>query len=192
MYYWLVLITASSEKICTKQYTAGWLLKNDINSTDNVILNVLCSCAFFNLWKVFIMFRSRLSRLRTFCIKRHFTAVSSRLAGFMRWAVCLQTRISCLSSAGQRENGTCSVHVQHTDFKVTVMKLSSRMQYAYNGYLSGNIFYSWENMVMFSVNMPNMWAPTEGLMQPGDGCIDQPRNRQCSNTDTAWGYGTLM
>lgn len=31
-------------------------------------------------------------------MRRHFTAVSSLLAGLMRWAVCLQTRISCLSS----------------------------------------------------------------------------------------------
>lgn len=62
-----------------------------------------CVLCFANLWKVFIILRRRLSRLRTFCIRRHFTAVSSRLAGFMRWAVCLQTRISCLSSAGQTE-----------------------------------------------------------------------------------------
>lgn len=80
--------------------------KNILNN-EKYILFFSVLLLFFYLWKVFIILRSRLSRLRTFCIRRHFTAVSSRLAGLMRWAVCLQTRISCLSSGwtGQIEQG---------------------------------------------------------------------------------------
>lgn len=83
------------------------------------LTDVCCvfSAFLLNLWKVFIILRSRLSRLRTFCIRRHFTAVSSRLAGLMRWAVCLQTRISCLSSVragqtGQERGIACLVYVK--------------------------------------------------------------------------------
>lgn len=98
----------------------------------------ICFCFLgwsFNLWKVFIILRSRLSRLRTFCIRRHFTAVSSLLAGLMRWAVCLQTRISCFSSGGtSRERDTCLVHVKHRDYTAfTMVELSSRVQHVYSG-----------------------------------------------------------
>lgn len=43
------------------------------------------------LWNVLSFFLRSISRVSTFCIKRHFTAVSSLLAGLMRWAVSLQT-----------------------------------------------------------------------------------------------------
>ncbi len=59
----------------------------------------------WHLWKVLSFLHRRLSRFSTFCIRRHLTAVSSRLAGLMRWAVCLHTRISCFSSAGRHKSG---------------------------------------------------------------------------------------
>lgn len=142
-------------------------------------------CSMFHLWKVFINLRSKFSRFRTFCISRHFTAVSSLLAGLMRWAVCLQTRISCLSSGGNRTNrvgNSCWVHGKCRLFR-SVQLYCSVSLWACWGWGSQGGYKD-----VFSVDTPR--APIEELMQPGDEHIDQLRNSQCGSGDAGWGSWT--
>lgn len=57
------------------------------------------------LWKVCSLRASSRSSASTFPRSRPRTAVSSRLAGLMRWAVRRHTWISCFSSAGRGSQG---------------------------------------------------------------------------------------